>query len=164
MLMYGFHLRRNEGKHLSVGGTVVNQVMAFPSSRHSDALRGDLPYDMGGATNIKVFIADDLPGEPLSAARVHRVDLEISGERNGEAVRLTNGSGRRGFRRRSQRSPGRFGRSYLRRRRIGSKRGRPWWCTSSTCQRMSQSLLPVLRLKWRVITGSECVRPMTSRL
>ena len=89
MLMYGFHLRRNEGKHLSLGGTMVNQVMAFPSSRHSDAFRGDLPYDMGGPRTIKVFIADDLPDEPLSAARVHRVDLAITGKRNGEAVRLT---------------------------------------------------------------------------
>ncbi|MBT7861212.1 MAG: hypothetical protein HN712_12900 [Gemmatimonadetes bacterium] len=89
ILTYGMHLHRMQGKYISVGATYVNQLMQFPSSPRSDGLRGDLPYDMGGPTRIKVFVADDLPDSPTTTARAYGVHLEVDGLRAGERVRLS---------------------------------------------------------------------------
>ncbi|MGE4649264.1 MAG: hypothetical protein AAEJ53_00115, partial [Myxococcota bacterium] len=89
ILTYGVHLHRRQGNYISLGATFVNQLMQFPSSPRSSALRGDLPYDMMGPTSIKVFVADDLPDISTTRARAYGVYLEIDGMRGGEPVRLS---------------------------------------------------------------------------
>ncbi len=89
ILTYGVHLHRRQGNYISLGATFVNQLMQFPSSPRSSALRGDLPYDMMGPTSIKVFVADDLPDISTTTARAYGVYLEIDGMRGGEPVRLS---------------------------------------------------------------------------
>jgi hypothetical protein len=89
VLMFGGHWQHELGNYASLGGSLLNQIMAFPASSRSDAWRGDLPYDMLGPKTIRIFITDDSPEETQANAKVYGVDVILEGERGGEAVRLT---------------------------------------------------------------------------
>ncbi|MEE2659866.1 MAG: hypothetical protein VX733_15265 [Candidatus Latescibacterota bacterium] len=89
VLMYGGHWKRNIGDYAHFGTTLVNQFMAFPSSSRSSAWRGDLPYSMVQPRIVRIFVADDSPGETRHNARVYDMDVIIEGIRDEERVRLT---------------------------------------------------------------------------
>lgn len=89
VLMFGSHWQHKLGDYANFGGTLMNQIMAFPASSRSSAWRGDLPYDMLGPKTIRVFITDDSPEETRANARVYGVEVILEGERGGERVRLT---------------------------------------------------------------------------
>ena len=89
MLLFGGHYQHEVGSFASVGGTLINQIMAAPSLSRSSAWRGDLPYEMLGPKTIRVFVADDSPDDAQANAIVYGVDIVLEGERNTEPVRLT---------------------------------------------------------------------------
>lgn len=93
VLMYGFHWEHREGEFLKIGTSLLNQIVAFPSSPRSSALRGDLPYEMVGPKTIRVFIADDTPDDPRTTARVYGVEVVVTGVQEEEAVRFSSNSG-----------------------------------------------------------------------
>ena len=89
VLVYGLHWQHQVGDYASMGSTFLNQLMSFPSSPHSSALKGDLPYAMLGPGVIRVFIGDDSPLEEQFNGKVYGLDIVVEGERDGEPVRLS---------------------------------------------------------------------------
>ena len=92
VLLYGFHWQHQIGDYASVGSSLLNQIMSSPSSPHSSALKGDLPYEMLGPTSIRVFVADDSPLEKQFNGKIYSMDIVVEGERDGEPVRLSSSS------------------------------------------------------------------------
>jgi hypothetical protein len=89
VLMYGLHWLHNIGGYANFSTTFLNQIMAFTSSSRSNALKGDLPYEMLGPRVIRVYIADDSPEEAGATALVYDVDIVIEGVNDGGKVKLT---------------------------------------------------------------------------
>ena len=98
VLLYGGRWQRNEGDFGRFGATFINQLMQFPATPRSDGLRGDLPYEMIGPKRIRVAVADDSPLEQRANGMVYGVHLALTGQREGEPVRLSERSRRPGLR------------------------------------------------------------------
>ena len=97
VMVYGGHWQRDVGDYMTFGTSFVNQILNDASSARSDAWRGDLSYDMLGPRSIFVHIADDSPLETRANARTYGVDIFITGERDGEPVKLSSQSDASGF-------------------------------------------------------------------
>ena len=89
VILFGGHYQHEIGSFASVGGTLINQIMASPALSRSSTWRGDLPYEMLGPKTIRVFVADDSPNDAQANAIVYGMDIVLEGTRNGELVRLT---------------------------------------------------------------------------
>ena len=93
VLLYGARWQRQIGDYARFGAAFVNQLMQFSPSPRSDALRGDLPYEMLGPRLIRVYVTDDSPLETGTNGRVFGMHLVLNGESEGRRVRLSGDSG-----------------------------------------------------------------------
>jgi hypothetical protein len=97
VLMYGLRYQHRFRDYAQVGTTFLNQFMSFASSPHSNAWRGDMPYEMLGPKVIRVFVADDSPEEQQSTGLLYGIHITVEGERDGETVTRTSAPGAPGF-------------------------------------------------------------------
>lgn len=97
VIVYGGHWQRDVGDYMTFGASFVNQIQNDASSGRSDAWRGDLSYEMLGPKTIFVHVADDSPLETRANAKSYGVDIFVTGERDGEVVKMSSSSNTSGF-------------------------------------------------------------------
>ena len=89
VLIFGGHWETKLGNVMTLGATYFNQHMANTQDSNGDFLKGDTPYSMLPPSFIEVIVVDDSPDDFGISARVYDVDIVITGESMGQAVRLT---------------------------------------------------------------------------
>ncbi|MBM3280226.1 MAG: hypothetical protein FJY95_19435 [Candidatus Handelsmanbacteria bacterium] len=89
VLIFGGHWETKLGNVLQLGATYFNQHMANTFDQKGSFLKGDTPYSMIQPTAITIIVEDDSPDEPGTPAVAFDMDIVITGESRGQAVRLT---------------------------------------------------------------------------
>ncbi len=89
VLIFGGHWETKLGNVLQLGATYFNQHMANTFDSKGSFLKGDTPYSMLQPTSITVLVEDDSPDENGTPAVAYDMDIIVTGESQGQAVRLT---------------------------------------------------------------------------
>ena len=93
VLIFGGHWETRLGDVLQLGATYFNQHMANTFDQKGSFLKGDTPYSMIQPMSITVIVDDDSPDEAGTAAVAYDMDIVITGESQGQPVRLTSMAG-----------------------------------------------------------------------